>query len=289
MSSGEPAPALTFAYLSDVGKVRSRNEDWLGAFEPDDPCLLHRRGRLFVVADGMGGHARGDVASRLAVDVVRAAYYDDRLPEELPHALGLSVERANAVLYAEGGGRADEPRMGTTLTALAIRGRDAFVAHVGDSRAYLIRGREIRQLTEDHSLVSELIRNGVLSVTEAEHHPSAHVIVRAVGTSSAVPVELYGPLPLVEGDTLVLCTDGLSRLVTPDEIRRLAGRRVPRLACERLVALANHRGGPDNVTLQVIRLGRRCDPVAPVADALAGLARAARRWRPRARAAGPAA
>ncbi|MGH7391642.1 MAG: PP2C family protein-serine/threonine phosphatase [Candidatus Rokuibacteriota bacterium] len=289
MMASDTTPAITFAHLTDAGMARARNEDWLGAFEPGDPRLLRRRGRLFVVADGMGGHARGDVASRLAVDAVRAAYYDDGLPDELPQRLGLSVERANDVLYGKNGGSLDEARMGTTLTALVIRDGEAFIAHVGDSRAYLIRRREIRQLTEDHSLVSELVRQGVLTPAEAEHHPSAHVVVRAVGTSHAVPVALYGPLPLLGGDTLVLCTDGLSRLVAPGEIRRVAGGRAPRLACQRLVTLANRRGGPDNITLQVIRIGRRHDPVASVADTLAVLADAARRWRPWAKASGPAA
>ena len=280
MAADDAAAAVTFAHLTDTGRVRARNEDALGAFEPDDPSLLRRRGRLFVVADGMGGHARGDVASRLAVDVVRAAYYhDDGLPDDLARALGLSVERANEVLYDENGGSADNPRMGTTLTALAIRDHEAFVAHVGDSRAYLIRGRAIHRLTEDHSLVSELVKNGLLTAMEAEHHPSAHVIVRAVGLERALPVELYGPLPLFDGDTLVLCTDGLSRLVGPAEIRRVAGGRVPRRACERLVSLANRRGGPDNITLQVIRIGHGHDPVAGVAHAIGSLVGAVRRWR----------
>lgn len=286
--AGGASPAVTFAHLTDPGRVRARNEDCLGAFEPADPELLRRRGRLFVVADGMGGHARGDVASRLAVDAVRAAYYDGNPDVGLPRALGASVERANEILYGESGGLEGQARMGTTLTAVAVRDREAFVAHVGDSRAYLIRRREILQLTEDHSLVSELVRQGVLSAAEAAHHPSAHVVVRAVGTSSAVPVELSGPLPLLAGDTLVLCTDGLSRLVSPGEIRRVAAGRAPHLACQRLVALANDRGGPDNITLQVIRIGRARDPVAAAA-VFRGLAAVALRWRPWARADGPAA
>ncbi len=287
--AGGAAPALSFAHLTDAGRVRTRNEDCLGAFEPDDRHLLDRRGRLFVVADGMGGHARGDVASRLAVEAVHAAYYAASTDVELPRALVSSVERANEILYGESARLGGTTTMGTTLTAVAIRDGEAFVAHVGDSRAYLVRGREIRQLTEDHSLVSELVRRGVLSAVEAEHHPSAHVIVRAVGTSSAVGVELSGPLPLRPGDRLVLCTDGLTRLVAPGEIRRAVARRAPHPACQRLVALANERGGPDNITLQVIRIERARRPANVAATALRTLATAAFRWRSRARADGPAA
>jgi protein phosphatase len=246
---------ITFAHLTDIGRVRGRNEDSLGAFEPDDPALVQSRGRLFVVADGMGGHARGDVASRLAVETLRDAYYEAERSEPLPEALRVSVQIANEVVYRESRLAAGEAPMGTTLTALVIRDHDAFLAHVGDSRAFLVRGRQIRQLTEDHSLVAELVRGGVLSVTEAEHHPSAHVVLRALGLAEDVAIEVQGPLALRIGDTLVLCTDGLTRQVRPHEIRKLAESRPQRRACERLVSLANERGGPDNITVQLIRFG----------------------------------
>ncbi|HZO38702.1 MAG TPA: Stp1/IreP family PP2C-type Ser/Thr phosphatase [Methylomirabilota bacterium] len=248
---------VTFAHLTDTGRVRQRNEDSLGAFEPDDPALLESRGRLFVVADGMGGHARGDVASRIAVEALRDTYYEAQRSEPLPEALRVSVELANEAVYRESRLSAGDAQMGTTLTALVIRDRDAFLAHVGDSRAFLVRGRQIRQLTEDHSLVAELVRDGVLSSAEAEHHPNAHVILRALGIAEQVTVEVQGPLALRSGDTLVLCTDGLTRQVRPHEIRRLAQIRPPSRACERLVSLANERGGPDNITLQLIRFGPR--------------------------------
>jgi PPM family protein phosphatase len=247
---------VTFAHLTDMGRVRQRNEDSLGAFEPDDAALLESRGRLFVVADGMGGHARGDVASRIAVETLRDTYYEPQRSEPLPEALRVSVELANEAVYRESRLSAGE-QMGTTLTALVIRDRDAFLAHVGDSRAFLVRGRQIRQLTEDHSLVAELVRDGVLSSAEAEHHPKAHVILRALGIGEHVAVEVQGPLALRSGDTLILCTDGLTRQVRPQEIRRLAQIRPPSRACERLVSLANERGGPDNITLQLIRFGPR--------------------------------
>jgi protein phosphatase len=280
---------VTFAHLTDPGRVRARNEDHLCAVEPAEDTLLARRGRLFVVADGMGGHARGELASRLAVDTVRAAYYDDGMPEELPQLLRLAVQRANEALYQESRrGEGGEPRMGTTLTMLVVREREAFVAHVGDSRAYLIRGWHIRQLTEDHSLVAEHVRQGVVNAAEAEHHPSAHVVLRALGASAEVPVELHGPLALRAGDTLVLCTDGLSRIVAAHEIRHLVRARPAPQACERLVALANDRGGPDNITLQVIQVGGRLRGFcAALTGAAAEWVATAWRWWPRAGYAGP--
>jgi protein phosphatase len=251
----ENAATVTFAHLTHTGRVRTRNEDCLGAFEPENPEVLKARGRLFVVADGMGGHAHGDVASRLAVDTVHDVYYDPARTEPLPDALRIAVHAANEVVFRENKASGSEPPMGTTLTALVIHEHNAFLAHVGDSRAFLARGREIRQLTEDHSLVGELVRSGVLSATEAEHHPSAHVILRALGLAEDVALEIQGPLPLRRGDLLVLCTDGLTRRVAPHEIRWTAGTRSPRRACERLVSLANERGGPDNITVQLIRFG----------------------------------
>ncbi|PYN23029.1 MAG: Stp1/IreP family PP2C-type Ser/Thr phosphatase [Candidatus Rokuibacteriota bacterium] len=257
MGEASRMATVTFAHLTDIGRVRTRNEDSLGAFEPDDPALLQSRGRLFVVADGMGGHARGDVASRLAVETLRETYYEAERSEPLPEALRVSVQIANAAVYRESRLAVGEAPMGTTLTALVIRDHDAFLAHVGDSRAFLVRGRQMRQLTEDHSLVAEMVRDGVLSATEAEHHPSAHVILRALGLAEDVTIEVRGPLALRTGDTLVLCTDGLTRQVRSHEIRRLAESRPLRRACEGLVSLANERGGPDNITLQLIRFGPR--------------------------------
>jgi len=251
------ATTVTFAHLTDVGRVRARNEDFLGAFEPDDPQILHSRGRLFVVADGMGGHTRGDLASRLAVQTLHAAYFTPQRSEPLPEALRVSVQIANEIVYRESGVEAGHEPMGTTLTAVVIRDHEAFLAHVGDSRAFLVRGRQIRQLTEDHSLVAELVREGVLSAAEAEGHPSANVVLRAIGLAEDVASEVQGPLPLRHGDTLVLCTDGLSRQVRAHEIRRTAESQLPQRACEALVAMANERGGPDNITVQLIRFGAR--------------------------------
>ncbi len=251
------AATVTFANLPDIGRVRAHNEDSLGPFEPEDPTILRSAGPPLLVAEGIVGLTRGDVASRVAVETLRASYYATDRSEPLPESLRVSVQLANEAVYHESlraGG--DEP-MGTTLTALVIREHDVFLAHVGDSRAFLVRGRQIRQLTEDHSLVAELVREGVLNASEAEHHPSAHVVTRALGVGPDVPVEVQGPLVLRRGDTLVLSTDGLTRQVTPQEIRKLAASRPPRSACEELISLANERGGPDNITLQLIRFGTR--------------------------------
>jgi protein phosphatase len=277
------APVVTFGNASDVGRVRERNEDYYGVFEPDPDGAGRDRGRLFVVADGMGGHDDGDVASRLAVETLRDTYYS--LPDATPvaEALALAVAAANEAVYREGQRDGGAPRrLGTTVTALALRDDRAHVAHVGDSRAYLIRGRAIRQLTDDHSRVAELVHKGVISAAEAEDHPDSHVILRAVGIAPRVEPDVSGEVRLGAGDLVVLCTDGLTRLVRPSEIRAICRAEEPQQACTRLVALANDRGGPDNVTVQVLRVGRarraRRLGTAATVLAVAGLIGAAVQW-----------
>ena len=248
---------VIFGNASDVGRVRERNEDYYGVFAENGNAEGRPPGRLFVVADGMGGHDRGDVASRLAVESLRDAFRSTDASVEPGLALRLAVEAANDAVYREGERHHAERRMGTTMTALLLRDGQGYVAHVGDSRAYLVRRRAIRQLTQDHSRVAELVRKGVISAAEAETHPESSTILRAVGLEARVEVDVDGPLPLRSGDAVVLCTDGLTRLVSPEEIRRSCQALPPQQACERLVALANERGAPDNITVQVIRLRTR--------------------------------
>src|SRR4030095_4013326 len=151
--------------------------------------------------------------------------YGPARSELRPEALRVSVQIANDAVYRESRLAAGKAPMGTTLTALVIRDHEAFLAHVGDSRAFLVRGRQIRQLTEDHSLVAELVREALLSPAEAEHHPSAHVVLQALGLAEDVTIEVQGPLSLHRGDTLVLCTVGLTRHVRPHASRKPAASR----------------------------------------------------------------
>jgi protein phosphatase len=255
---GVSAPPLRIAArgLTDVGQRRDHNEDAL---------LIDVELGLFVVADGMGGHAGGGTASRLAVETIRAALLATKAQDPglfgsgaegeenpLPDRLREAVDRACAVIFEAAQADAELAGMGTTVTAALVDGRSAFVAHVGDSRAYLLRGGHIYQVTQDHSLVAEQLRLGAISADEAKHSRFKNIITRSVGFEREVLVDLMG-LELEGGDALVVCCDGLSNLVEDQEIRALvADHGVD--AVEKLVDLANDRGGDDNITVAVIRL-----------------------------------
>jgi len=242
---------------TDVGRRRERNED---AFLVDEPL------GLFVVADGMGGHAGGDIASRLAVDTVgttiRAAAADPDgpfaehvpLPESpLPDVLRDAVSEACRAIFRRA---QEEPAlvgMGTTVTAMLLRGSDAFFAHVGDSRAYLVRGELIQQISEDHSFVYEQVKAGVITAEEARHSRFKNIITRSVGFEEDVVVDLMG-LVAEPGDLFVLCSDGLANLVEDHEIRALARATSLDELPGALIDLANERGGDDNITVIAVAL-----------------------------------
>lgn len=230
---------------SDVGRRRRINEDRHG----QDAGL-----GLYLVADGMGGHTAGQVASALAIDTVLEAVRagtvgDGSLTERLRRAVALANER----IYATGEARAELSGMGTTLVALLGEGSRAAVAHVGDSRAYRVRGGRIRQLTDDHSLVGELQRRGEISADAAREHPHRHVLTRALGVRPEAEPDL-GELALEPGDVFVLCTDGLIHHVRDEEIAKaVEGAEDLEEAARRLVGLANARGGEDNITVLLVR------------------------------------
>jgi protein phosphatase len=243
--------------MTDVGRRRDQNED---ALLVDDDLLL------YVVADGMGGHAGGGTASRLAVETVQRTVRAARsrspdvfapvAPEEsaLPGVLRGAVEQACAVIYAAAQADPELAGMGTTVTAVLLDGRSAFLAHVGDSRCYLLRDGNIRQISEDHSLVNEQVKAGALTADEAKHSRFKNIITRSVGFEREVQVDLMA-FPVEAGDGLVVCCDGLTNLVEDDEILRIASEAPLAEAPARLVALANGRGGDDNITVILIRVG----------------------------------
>ncbi|HKV44229.1 MAG TPA: PP2C family serine/threonine-protein phosphatase [bacterium] len=237
---------------SDTGRVREVNEDRVLQLEEAGGGRA-----LFAIADGLGGHVRGDLASTLAVETL-AAEVPARLARGLParEALLSAFRRANEVIRA----RAEAEGltgMATTCTAVVIEGNAGIVAHVGDSRAYLLRARQVRQLTVDHSLASELARRGELAPTEVETHAHRHVLTRALGSAEQVEIDLIVE-PLRPGDVLVLATDGLHTAVRPEEIDAVVHAGSPAdEASGVLVALANARGGFDNASAIVIRLALR--------------------------------
>ncbi|GJM44417.1 MAG: hypothetical protein DHS20C21_12590 [Gemmatimonadota bacterium] len=233
---------------TDVGCVRKNNEDSHGVFPGNAPG----RGSLLVVADGMGGAAAGEVASGLAIDTVGAVYQDPGAGSGPVEALHAAVTRANRAIFERA---AQDPRMGgmgTTCTAVAVVGDQAYYAHVGDSRAYMVTGGDLVQLTSDHSLAAEFERQGADGGAPAR---AKNVLTRCLGVKPEVKVDVSSsPIQLAPGVTLVVCSDGLTNLVEDGEILRLAAMHLPDGACRRLVALALERGAPDNVTVITARL-----------------------------------
>jgi PPM family protein phosphatase len=253
-------PGVEVASLSDVGCQRENNEDAYLYWEPVGDEEFQRKGRLAVIADGMGGHEGGQEASRLAVETVREIY--DRVSLDDPRAaLVESFVAAHARIqdYAE-----RHPAfhgMGTTCTALVLRGRQLYFAHVGDSRLYLVRRASILRLTRDHSYVGRLVESGIVRAEDAERHPQRHILTAALGAGMEVVVD--GPeqgMALQDGDDLLLCTDGLWSVVTEEELETVVSRNAPAECCAALVKLARQRGGPDNITLQVLRVGPESQP-----------------------------
>jgi len=235
---------LRAAAASDVGRRRRTNEDHHG----HDAAL-----GLFLVADGMGGHSAGQVASALAIDAVLESIRESVGTTTPSERLRAAFTAANRAIFGRAESRADLMGMGTTLVALLVSGGRAALAHVGDSRAYRVRAGGIRLLTDDHSLVGELQRRGEISAAAAREHPHRHVLTRALGVRPGVEADL-AELALADGDVFVLCSDGLTQHVRDEEIAKAVQDRADDLegACQGLLALANTRGGEDNATVVLV-------------------------------------
>ena len=214
-----------------------------------------------IVADGMGGHRGGATASRLAATTIKETYLQSESADPT-NALRDALVEANRRIFIEAQSNPDVRGMGTTTSALVIRDGQAYVAHVGDSRVYLIRNGEIRQLTDDHSLVASMVREGLLTSKEAETHPRRNVLQRSVGVGENVEVDVLKPLDLQAGDTFVLCSDGLHGLVREPEILEV-GQLPIQNAVDEFIRRALDRGAPDNVTVVVARVE---DEDAPTVD-----------------------
>ena len=242
-----------FAAASDVGLRRSGNEDGFLARPP-----------VFVVADGMGGHQAGEVASALALRVV-----DERLPSDAardPAAIAGAVEAANGAIWREAHDRPELSGMGTTCTIAVVDGQRIRVAHVGDSRAYLLRGGTLEQLTSDHTLVATMVREGILSDDDAREDDRRHIITRALGAGPDVRVDV-SLHDLGASDRLLICSDGLSGQVDDDTIAAvLVDEPDPSTAVDRLIGLANAAGGVDNVTIVLVDAARTVLAAAPASD-----------------------
>src|SRR5271156_3452457 len=248
-------PGVEVASLSDVGCQREDNEDSYLYWEPMGDKEFRRKGRLAVIADGMGGHEGGKEASRMAVETVREVY-DQAVQDDPRAALVESFTAAHARIQDFAERHPTFHGMGTTCTALVLRGRQLYFAHVGDSRLYLVRAARILRLTRDHSYVGRLVESGIVRAEDAEKHPQRHILTAALGAGRDLAVDgSEQPVPLKEGDDLLLCTDGLWSVVTEEELETAVSGNPPAESCAVLVELARQRGAPDNVTLQVLRVG----------------------------------
>jgi protein phosphatase len=245
---------LEYASLSDVGVRRSHNQDNYAILLASDAEKWRHEGHLFLVADGMGAHAVGEKASELAASIIPHTYNKHASQGPVP-ALRKAFVEANASIHARGQQNREFEGMGTTGTAVLLRSEGAWVAHVGDSRAYRIRGGVIEQLSFDHSLLWVYARQQRID-PETVHNIPSNVIVRSLGPEPLVQVDIEGPHPLQEGDLFLLCSDGLSGQISDHELGAVASTLPPEEACRFLVDLANLRGGPDNITVVIVRVGK---------------------------------
>ncbi len=247
-------PGIEVASLSDVGCQRERNEDSCAYWEPEDDSEFARKGGLAIVADGMGGYEGGQQASELAIQTVRDTYRGSNGTDP-QHALTEGLEAAHQAILDYAARRPDLFGMGTTCTAASVVGLQLYFSHVGDSRLYLVRGQTISRLTRDHSYVGRLVEAGFLRPEDAEHHPQRHVLTAALGVGSELTTDSPGAaIELHPADVLLLCTDGLWGVVPDQELHKAASSKPPSCACRELVELAKGRGGPDNITVLVLRV-----------------------------------
>jgi len=246
---------------TDLGLIRENNEDKFEFFEPEEPELLAVKGYFYAVADGMGGHSSGQIASDLALKTIVRTYYADP-SEDVLESLKAAIGAANSYIYDTAQAVPERAGMGTTCTAVVLRNDEMYVGHVGDSRLYLIRDGALRRVSEDHSWIAEQVKRGALTEEEARMSPFRNVITRSLGAAADVEVDIYQE-KIEKGDVLVLCSDGLSGYVSDEGILELASVWSPSMAAMKLVDRANELGGGDNITVVVVsikdfrKVGRR--------------------------------
>lgn len=234
---------ITSCAATDRGKMREHNED---AFK------VAEKGEFFIVADGMGGHRAGEVASQMACDLIATAL-DHTTGSPAPQRLESALTFANERLFDHQLHHEQCRGMGTTLTALLIEEATGYIAQVGDSRAYLYRAGDLSQITRDHSLVAELVRSGELGAEEAFDHPQKNVLTKALGTDPQIKIDLF-ELELQDGDLILLCTDGLTNMIEDLALAGLLSAGIGDNLCEELIRRANQSGGRDNITVVLVKV-----------------------------------
>ncbi len=248
---------LDIAGLSDVGMKRSHNEDaWSESSSDLAPKKLVAKGRLFVVADGVGGHLAGDIASQMAVEIIQRQYYADPSPD-VAVSLTNAIQVASREIDREAATSIERRGMSTTVTAAVLHGDKLTVANVGDSRTYLIRNGNAHQLTDDHTWVEEQVRVGLITREEAAKHPQRNIITRSLGGSQELEVDIFEE-HVEPGDRILLCSDGLSNMIPSQEIGAIVGQgKKAKTIVNKLIELAKQRGAPDNVTAVLLSVVQR--------------------------------
>lgn len=245
-------PWVTVACKTDLGRVRENNEDKFEYYMAEDIATLASRGLIFEVCDGMGGHAAGQIASELTAKTFIDVYLNHPATEPR-QAMRAAVSAANRFVLDVARAVPSRRGMGTTLSALILLQDTAYTVHVGDSRVYRLRDGELQQLTDDHTWIEDAVRTGTMSREEAEQSAYKHVLTRAVGTEDNVPVDVRDH-DLKEGDTFLLCSDGLINHVADQGIEDALKMFAPAEACWRLVSQALLLGGSDNCTVMIVRV-----------------------------------
>lgn len=240
--------------LSDIGIVRKLNEDYLGYYEGEHESI-------YVIADGMGGHNAGEVASKLAVELTINYFKNNSNNQDLESIIKSAVTEANSKIFQEAQIDKSLKGMGTTITACLINNKKIVVANVGDSSCYVIKDNQIIKVTKDHSLVQQLIDAGTITEEEALNHPNKNIITRALGTSKVLDIDIF-TLELKGIEKVILCTDGLTNVVSKEEIYDIAINNNNEIACGTLIELSKYKGSRDNISIIIFegecRNGRNC-------------------------------
>jgi len=244
--------SISFCAFSDVGMVRNENQDSSGKFPEENDDLTNPGGQLFIVADGMGGHRGGRKASQTAVEVISQHYFSNN-NANIADSLKQAFEVANFRILQLSRSNPAFEGMGTTCSVLVLKNDMAWIAHIGDSRIYRINETQIEQLTQDHSQVAEMERQGIISKEEAQTHPQRFILNRALGATADVEVDIIEEIELRAEEYFLLCSDGLAN-IEDVEFQETVLSNSPQTACKILVDLANERGGHDNSTVQVIKI-----------------------------------
>ncbi len=235
---------------SDIGKVRDNNEDFLALKKINDDE------NLFIVADGMGGHQAGDVASKLGVETFVKHYRDLRAKDlPIPESLSESINKANSAILKKASSDIDKRGMGTTFSALLISDKKAYIVHIGDSRIYLVRADKIERITTDHTFVEKMVADGRITLEEARHHPQKNILYMSLGARETFyPDEIKG-FEVKNDDIFLMCSDGLTDMVRDDVIKEYCLSYPPEKAVNELIALGNRNGGLDNISIVIVQIG----------------------------------